>query len=1046
MIRAIFIAFLLFCATAAPAAQEGIRQITPEEFRALATELAPKVNFFAEVWKDAPDAEFYGGTTRDYLYWIKGRFQKVKSRAEAEQVIRELRALPLIDVRDFIIGDSDVDVITNGHVALDPKHYGITKLDMVSPDILDPATEKGANEIHQGYIPAEKVRLSRDSARSSKGLGDGLREIYEGKLSIHFAPAAEFAKTHYASQKLNHPVLLATRYLRLQAMNYFYTHGGGVPDPAKLEAAMSPDDARRVQAVIDSTLDGKELRPYLEKEQFRKWLNGNVQKAFRSYTNPTAALALLKKFRVQELIGRYEGLEPLNKYVFAKYREPAETQKIHRELGIKGDFYRSPAKEFSDGFLYHGTRSEEDFRAILLQGILPSENGTAGAGLYGVATENRSFSEDWGGDKSRLLRFPVKPDAKIVDITQGEGKRVWDLYSGKHGADLEAFAEAVDADIVKYPYNPDAYVVKNSDALERAEGVYRQVLSFSKALTAAENVRTDEDLFRLRENFNLSRFTAQEVESLIRATPSIGDVPAIRNASLLNVDENFEKLFLGKDAFAKTIREIFGARVLEQGMEQVGDGQGFLRWLRGAFQFYGQPAKLITYGGNNRDLPSFGRLQSRPRELPSTPDITSWIKLAEKRRLLKPANFALLTPKDRQEALQILADTNHLSFPAIERLREAIYEALARPPTALSPAEAYAQVRPLIEKKYYFADLGDLIASLLTLTDSSSLPEPDRQKLKKELIDLHRETAAVYRKVSIPNKGSVPEGWAGIRIWEYFLDSAVMEDHPQLAQRFLLDRADMHINGYVAPDSGTRYGGLDMVLQAEDRQVRLLTARPNLMKRAMQESNLDKKEWVDFFLRRSPYDRTGPMLDRLLGQGWKPNGPLPQAALNALFDAETQKLRLLNRPYDYKELNFFFEHIVAHPNFPQTEGASAWILDLFKNSLPYSLFQGAGTAEAYTKAIPNLLSMAENMSAWKQKQFLDNIVRETPAGAEAKLREALAKAPWASHPRRAAWLEALSETDPDRRHRHLGMMATLKNPSRWAAGCANLFRGLTGRK
>lgn len=118
-----------------------------DEYTTLAHELSHKVNLFQETWKANPDAVFYGGTSRDFLYWLKGQFAGAKSRAEVDATIKRLKALPRIDVRDFIIGDSDIDVVSDRAIKLDPAHYGIKRIDTLSKDIFDPDSVAGKNEI-----------------------------------------------------------------------------------------------------------------------------------------------------------------------------------------------------------------------------------------------------------------------------------------------------------------------------------------------------------------------------------------------------------------------------------------------------------------------------------------------------------------------------------------------------------------------------------------------------------------------------------------------------------------------------------------------------------------------------------------------------------------------------------------------------------------------------------------------------------------------------------------------------------------------------------
>jgi hypothetical protein len=123
------------------------------------------------------------------LFWIKGQLLKGNTPAD-------LRKLSIIDPRWFIVGDSDVDIISRQKVSLDAAHYGITKIDSRGPDLFDPETEEGRNERLQGYIPVEKIRLSRLGIVPTSEFGDGVAEILTGQLTISFSSDEDFRKTH----------------------------------------------------------------------------------------------------------------------------------------------------------------------------------------------------------------------------------------------------------------------------------------------------------------------------------------------------------------------------------------------------------------------------------------------------------------------------------------------------------------------------------------------------------------------------------------------------------------------------------------------------------------------------------------------------------------------------------------------------------------------------------------------------------------------------------------------------------------------------------
>ena len=511
--------FIIFAFVWSQLAIAGVEQLSEQEFRVLAVDLAKKVNLFQDVWSADPVAEFYGGTSRDFLYWVKGKFRAAKTEQDAQIIAEQLRKTPMIDVREFIIGDSDVDVVTRAQLSLDAAHYGIRKFDSISPEIFDPNTELGKNELWQGHIPAEKIRLSISGLSQSAELGDGVKEIYKGELSVHFSEPKKFWSTKYAAAKENHPVLLALRFLRLQAINYFRTHGQEYPELEKLKKGFAGNSEGEVRAVISAAQENLELKPFLDQSRFKTWINATIQKAFRSYTNPTAALKLMEMFHVElfpSLYGEHQ-IEPIYQYVFQKNRDEKKVAENYNEFSVRPRQLMEPVNQhFPDGFLYHGTKNDTAFRSILFQGVLPSEAGSAGAGLYGVAQSFLPFAIQWAQEKNRVLKLPVKPEAKIVDITKGQGADLWKRYSEKYGDDLEKFAEAFGIDMIRYPYGSTvAYVVKNSAILGHAQGVFRELLTFPKMLEKMKEIR---DAKTLVNYFEINQFTSGEVKILLDHT------------------------------------------------------------------------------------------------------------------------------------------------------------------------------------------------------------------------------------------------------------------------------------------------------------------------------------------------------------------------------------------------------------------------------------------------------------------------------------------------------------------------------------------------
>jgi len=459
----------------------GIGFFTLEEFRSLAEEVAPKVNLFADVWKTNPEAEFFGGTSRDFLYWLRGKLSKGATPETKQKIMAELRSLEIIDIREFILYESDVDVVSDKPVTTNGARYGIKKIDRISANRFNFSTEEGRDELRQGYIPVEKIRLTRQGIKLINGFGDGVREIFESRPTVHFASDSDFESTHYAKQKLNHPILLALRYIRILAMDYFQTFGKEYPNRDLLLGRIDSESQRQVSEVVNKSLQFGALNEYLKNPLFMKWLNGTLQKAFRSYTNPTAARLLMEYFKAADLPRVYNGIEPVNQYLFVQYRDEARIADNLRKWRVdERKLFQDPKKFFPDGSLYHGTRTEQAFRSIVFQGILPSSGGAAGAGLYGVAQKDMDFSMSWGGSKDRLVRLKLAHQARVVDISEGYGKDLFQRFreSGTFQDPESEFATFFGIDVFKYPYSPQAFVVKNARVLSEVNGVFRVLMHF----------------------------------------------------------------------------------------------------------------------------------------------------------------------------------------------------------------------------------------------------------------------------------------------------------------------------------------------------------------------------------------------------------------------------------------------------------------------------------------------------------------------------------------------------------------------------------------
>ncbi len=520
-----FILWLLFIATLYSPNSFGGEPppyLTETEFRNLAEQLSPKVDVFGYIWSIDPEAEFYGGTTRDFLYWVKGRFQNSSSREQSLQIRHDLLLRESIEGREFILGESDIDIITEKSVQIDPGTFGIRKIDTHDFKIFDTESVEGLNERLQGYIPAEKIRLGSRGFTENVTFGKGLSEIYQGRLTVHFTPEADFSQSLYAQRMENHQVLLALRYLRLLAMDYFNSYGSGYPDTAHL-FAIDTKSRQDVERILNSVLDGKSLKPYLERERFNSWLNGTIRKAFRSYTNPTAAYLLMKEFKVDQLTLVYEGVESINDYVFVKKYDLTRTASMLKKFEVDQDkFYLNFTSEFPDQKYYHGTRSKQNLSNIVLQGALPSSHGNAGRGLYGVGIANFDDAASWASDPKLVVEFEIDGSkAHLVDVTRGEGKRVFELYNkqydGRSANVYDAFADDFSIDIIKYPYSFRAFVLKNSAVIKNRQGVYYKIRTLHQLLQTIEKIETTKEFVEVIDSTSISPYGGREISFLEKA-------------------------------------------------------------------------------------------------------------------------------------------------------------------------------------------------------------------------------------------------------------------------------------------------------------------------------------------------------------------------------------------------------------------------------------------------------------------------------------------------------------------------------------------------
>ncbi|MES2963085.1 MAG: hypothetical protein V4760_04285, partial [Bdellovibrionota bacterium] len=388
-------------------------KLSRAEFEALIVETAPKVDAFQAVWKADRDAKIFGGASRDFALFLASQFASVETRVEVESVLTRLRSMPRIRSRDFLRSDSDLDVLSAKDNLPRGADFAIGKVESINPARLDPATVQGRNEIDQGSLPTEKILIARTSVSTALGFGDGLGEIHTNRPTIQVPEMRAFWSTYYATQKLNHPLLLSTRYLRIVSNLQLAHEGPEVPFPA---AKLDSESLRFVKEAIKDASNSSSFNDFLSQPKFREWLTKTLFSLYGRKSSLPATELLMRETELGTLI-RDRKLLPINHLRFVG--TPAVTADAHlRSIGIEpAQFFEEAKAIVPDLQLYHGTEKEAWFQLIVRDGFVPSSTGLIGPGLYSVARPEIAVTRDYTNFRDSLVvAFGLDPDARIADL------------------------------------------------------------------------------------------------------------------------------------------------------------------------------------------------------------------------------------------------------------------------------------------------------------------------------------------------------------------------------------------------------------------------------------------------------------------------------------------------------------------------------------------------------------------------------------------------------------------------------------------------------
>ena len=518
--KAILVLLLLSLGSPAIAGTSLRELMSFEEYQAHLIKVSQKVDLFTDAWKKDPEALFTGGTTRDYVLWFERQFINCSDRPCVDTVLTKIESQPILEIRSFILEDSDVDVVSKT-LNLRARDYGIRKIDTVPEKDFVTGTPEHQSALDQGFIPVERMLLGRSSLKTGPEFGDGLRDLYEGKIGLTLPNPSKFWQTDYAKKFENHPILLIERYIRVVSLYYNSKfEKSDYPEKKNFLVVIPKDLINKITELNASFIDDPKLRECLKNSRFVGFHNKTVEKSFRAYTNPTVTYKLYEILGLDKTLLTLTDI-PINAFLFAKPRRPTDLKEFKDRFSKNGFDEKAvlldTAQEIPGLIIYHGTRSESAFRDILRRGVFESSNGYAGRGLYGVTEADREFSERWGGSKENLIRFEINPKARVVDVS-----KVPQILLKPFNGDLDQFADYYGIDILFYPYDVRALVVKNAGVLSKAQGVNRKFYSILELLDGINEVKTVEELTAYTDNLALSSkgFTAAERKIIASRIPA----------------------------------------------------------------------------------------------------------------------------------------------------------------------------------------------------------------------------------------------------------------------------------------------------------------------------------------------------------------------------------------------------------------------------------------------------------------------------------------------------------------------------------------------
>ncbi|MBI2930746.1 MAG: hypothetical protein HYY16_03775 [Planctomycetes bacterium] len=428
--------------------------VSPERFREAVQHVLEHTEEYREARRIARElgveVALYGGSARDLTFFVREEISRLAREGAADPVAEIKKQQSFRLVRMLRISSSDIDLIATGNEAaiqarLEQQHPSqgefyrwevkpIAKLDNPEEWV------QGRNTVDKIVLSAEPLPLS-DRVRQWRE--EGLRDAYEGTIR-YVRSGRYFESPLYPHQ--HDELFEALRALRLIT---------GYRDVAPV-----PETMAALKAVVEGAIQrAGAIQQELGNNIFTTRLRMNLRKVYEQSVDRKATDRWVAALRLDEALSRIGFGDGLEVARFMRSYDPGNIEETY--VDMDGTRRSVPVERPKQSVFYHYTGDAPHWN-ILIGGFKPSASGNAGRGLYLSANTNTSAYKG-----SYALAVAIDPArTRMVDITQGEGQRIWQAFQRQTGGtDVEEFARRYHYDFILYGAENEWYVLKNAQPL-----------------------------------------------------------------------------------------------------------------------------------------------------------------------------------------------------------------------------------------------------------------------------------------------------------------------------------------------------------------------------------------------------------------------------------------------------------------------------------------------------------------------------------------------------------------------------------------------------